>query len=946
MVPISHGDVGTPWQPVPDLFADVAELHRGLLDAAARGDPLDACLFAAGMVQVGEDRLDGTPWLLSRATQQLEGTRPGTLLRLMLNGTVTATGLTPAVRRLRSWLSVVQQLTDALADAVIVRPPDGDADRQTLPGPARALLDRLGAEVPEPVTTMLEGVVLRPPSCFRSFDQHPRDVVQLVERFAHRYRDRRRPLLVRGLRTSGSYLAPLAGAALRAEGYTDVGVCTTRPSGASAHTDTTQLRSALRDGALVLLIDDPPRTGGTLATAAHRLLRAGFPAESIVLLFAAFDDRPVPQVIADCPKVVLRPDDWYIRERMRTKGLHRTVASLLPDHEVLGVSAAEPGLPSRWSHLEVPFTVLTRSGSGDRELHLVAQGAGTGYFGRHTLAVAGALGGLVPPILGFHDGVLLRDLRPADPGRLPDLVSTEGVPAADLVRYVVQRRERLPLPADRSALLTGCQPVWEVGARLFAGRCGRLAAFVRPLLIDPLLRDLLRTSSASLVDGRMALGRWWLDPDGWAKADFHEGYFGHLDLACYDAAYDLAGVAQALPEHVAQLLVEYRRRTGTRVPAAQWCVYQAALGWNAERLVCSGTGAGMDEAAARRARSRAVQRYLAGLYLDDLDDLDEIVREDGTDRPAKQWCVLDVDGVLESDLSGAPAPSPTGMLALRGLRAHGYQVLLATGRPVPEVRDRCRAYGLPGGVAEYGAVVYDAGNDRSTPLVTGHDRSALARLLSGLPSVTVDPQYQSCLRAYRGCGPDRTALDDRTVHEVTGRPEAAGFRAVQGETQTDFLPEGVDKATGLVALLRLLGAPAGIRPVLAIGDSATDIALLRQARNGCAPGNAAPAVRATGLTVMRRPYQAGLADAVRRLLGHSPGGCPLCRPPAMSPTDVALTALLAVSESGRAGIPLRLARFARARVAAAGPHTRRTGGLPSETTGSGAAARTRRRRRR
>jgi hydroxymethylpyrimidine pyrophosphatase-like HAD family hydrolase len=941
VVPISLSDVGTR-QPVPDLFADVAELHRGLLDTAARGDPLDAYLFAAGIVQVCEDRLDGTPWLLSRAAQQLEGTRAGTMLRLMLNGAVTAAGLAPATRRLRSWLSVVRQLTDALAEAVIARLPDGAADREALSGRVRALLERLGAEVPEPVSRALEGVVLRPPSCFRSFDQHPRDVLELVARFTHRYRDRSRPLLVIGLRTSGSYLAPLAGAALRAAGYTCVGVCTTRPSGASAHTDTAKLRSAMRDGALVLLIDDPPRTGASLAMTAHGLLRAGFSAERIVMLFAAFDDQPVPRAIADHPRVVLLPDDWYIRERMRTEGLHRTVATLLPDHEVLAVSAEEPGRPSRWSHLEMPFTVLARTDSGERELHLVAQGAGTGYFGRHTLATAEALGGLVPGILGFHDGVLLRDRRPAEPGRLPDLASTELVPAADLVRYVVERRERLPITADRSALLTGRQPVWEVGARLFAGRCGRLAASLRPLLIDPLLRDLMRTSSASLVDGRMAFGRWWPGPDGWAKADFHEGYFGHLDLACYDAAYDLAGAAQALPEHVDQLLAEYQRLTGTRVPAAQWCVYEAALGWNAERLLCSGTGAGMDEAAARRARSRAVQRYLAGLYL---DDLKEAVLEDTTDPPAKEWCVLDVDGVLESDLSGAPAPSPAGMLALRGLRAHGYQVLLATGRPVPEVRDRCRAYGLPGGVAEYGAVVYETESDRSTSLVTGLDRCALARLLSGLPSVTVDPQYQWCLRASRGCGADRTALDSRTVRELAGRPEAVGFCVVQGETQTDFLPVGVDKATGLTALLELLGAPSGIRPVLAVGDSATDIALLLRARNGCSPGNAAPAVRATGLTVMRRPYQAGLAAAVGRLLGHSPGCCPVCRPAALSPADAALTALLAVSEAGRAGMPLRLARLARAR-AATGRRSRRTEVLPCAVPGTGAAEWARPRRRR
>jgi hypothetical protein len=274
------------------------------------------------------------------------------------------------------------------------------------------------------------------------------------------------------------------------------------------------------------------------------------------------------------------------------------------------------------------------------------------------------------------------------------------------------------------------------------------------------------------------------------------------------------------------------------------------------------------------------------------------------------------------------------MLALRGLRAHGFEVLPATGRPVPELRDRCRTYGLRGGVAEYGAMVYDACRDRAVPLVTGPDRSALVRVLSGLPSVRLDPQYRCCVRASRGWGAERVGLDTETVRALAGSAEAAGFAAVQGETQTDFVPVGVDKATGFAALLELLGAPAGTRPVLAVGDGAPDIPLLRWARHGCAPGNAAPEVRASGLTVLRRPYQAGLADAVAGLLGHSPGHCPRCRAPALAPADAALTALLAVPEAGRAGMPLRLARLARARAAVAGPDSRRADGRPFAARGA------------
>ena len=932
MVPIPrcHPSEGPPRPPVPDLHADVTELHRRLLDAARRGDPLDAYLCTAGIVQVCEDHVSGTPWLLSRAATQLDGTGAGSVVRHVLNGAVTVAGLTPAGRRLRAWLPVVRQLTDVLADAVTVRLRDGDTDRGGFSGPVDPLLERLGAEVAQPVAALLEDSILRSPSCFRSFDQHPRDVVELVSRFSRRYPDRHRPLRVIGVRTSGTYLAPLAGAALRAEGYAHVEVRTTRPAGALCRADAAELRCAARNGTIALLIDDPPITGGSLATVARELLRAGFPAERVVVLMAAFGDLPVHGPLRGLPLVVLPPEDWHIRDRLRDGELRRTLAALLPEHEVLALSAGEPGMPSRWSHLSVPLTARVRSGSGIRDLHLLAQGAGTGYFGRHALMTGEALDGLVPRTLGFHDGVLLMDRPPSEPGQLPGLIPTRQVPATDAVRYVVQRRARMPLPTDRSKELTGRQPVWEIAARMFSRRCGRLGPPLRPLLIDPLLRDLLRAGPASLVDGQLAAGRWWPGPDGWTKVDFHEGHFSHLDLTAYDAAYDLAGVAQALPEQSDRLLADYELFTGSRVPAARWCLYRAAVGWDTERLAHSGAGHDLGEAEARRERSRAVQEYLAGIYLQDLGDTDTAA---GSQSSSGRWCALDVDGVLESDLCGAPASSPAGMLALRALRAHGYRVLLATGRSLPETRDRCRAYGLPGGVAEYGAVAYDAVRDRATTLVTGPDRSALLHVLSALPSASVDPQYECCVRVFRGGGADRTALDARTVRELVGRPEAAGFTVVQGETQTDFVPVGVDKATGVAALLDLLGSSAGTRPVLAVGDSATDIPLLRWALHGCAPGNAAPAVRAAGVTVLRRSYQAGLADAVGRLLGHAPGGCPRCAVPELAPADAALTALLAVPEAGRAGIPVRLARLAGIRAAGPGHDAPRAEVLPLAAPG-------------
>ena len=75
-------------------------------------------------------------------------------------------------------------------------------------------------------------------------------------------------------------------------------------------------------------------------------------------------------------------------------------------------------------------------------------------------------------------------------------------------------------------------------------------------------------------------------------------------------------------------------------------------------------------------------------------------------------CAIDIDGVLETSPLGFSSLTPTGAVTLRAVTLHGYRPILATGRSLDEVRERCAAYHLAGGVAEYGAVVYNHGTER------------------------------------------------------------------------------------------------------------------------------------------------------------------------------------------------------------------------------------------
>ena len=142
------------------------------------------------------------------------------------------------------------------------------------------------------------------------------------------------------------------------------------------------------------------------------------------------------------------------------------------------------------------------------------------------------------------------------------------------------------------------------------------------------------------------------------------------------------------------------------------------------------------------------------------------------------------------------------------------------------------------------------------------------------------------------------------------------FVAVPGDAQTDFLPRGLYTSQGVRALAALSN-PHDTPLALAVGDTHTDVAMLQAAELGFAPANAQRDVmRAAGIEVLRASYQAGLSEAVGRLLGHRPGKCKVCRPPDLAPRERALLALLAVPEAGRRGEPLRLLRLARARALA------------------------------
>jgi hypothetical protein len=225
---------------------------------------------------------------------------------------------------------------------------------------------------------------------------------------------------------------------------------------------------------------------------------------------------------------------------------------------------------------------------------------------------------------------------------------------------------------------------------------------------------------------------------------------------------------------------------------------------------------------ARAHRSYACERFLAGC-------------ESAMSGP---FCAVQVESGLESRCLGYASPTPAGIVALRALLRHGFRVVLVADDPYEDVRERCEAYRVHGGLAEHGALAYDGTRQEASCLAGGAAREELEALhatLLFMPGVYVDRGSRVGVRAYRaeGDGGLEPALAAWALDEagVDGTLEARRLPRC-----TDFVPAGSRTEPALAEIPRRLGAVGPER----------------------------------------------LSAEVATLIGHRPGRCWICRVPRLS----------------------------------------------------------------
>lgn len=813
----------------------------------------------------------------------------------------------PRPRRavVRRWRERWRAGVDAFLEAFVATPASAAI---SLAAASRPLVAALQTRLPPG----LEAARISAPSAYRRLDLTHRDILALATEFVARRPDRGQPILLIGLRTAGSYFAPLMRAFLVAEGYGNVSVVTVQPNKGPGRRERQMLKRRAAEGCAAVIVDDPPHSGGTFLIAIDMARRAGFAADNLVVAFPAHPAGSAwPRLLREEMVISLTPEKWSKRCLLEPKAVEARLAEYFRHN---GYAAAEIVDDERVEELNAHFHAgfagergarmkrlyavrLQRPDGRTETRRVLAKSVGWGWLGYHAFLTGRNLSGFVPPIIGLREGILYEEWVPA---RAPDRAGDKRrrMPVGTVASYVAARARAL-------GLRTGAAPArtlhrHEAGLRLLektlAAAHGRLLGGA--LAAADLQRRLIQQDCPfpTLIDGKMDADEWIDGPKGWIKSDFEHHGMGKNELNFVDPGYDLAAAILDLglsADEEAALIGRYVAESGdagierrlfmSKLLAGLWPMDLARQGLFGKPL------------AAERQRKFHRQFLRAWDFL-----TVEAARQCGRFclKPDEiGWrsplVVLDVDGVLDRRLFGFPCTSAAGVEALSLLHAHRFSVALNTARSVGEVKEYCRAYSLAGGVAEHGAYVWDAVAGRGRALVDAEAMDQLERLrdaLHGVPGVFLDERHAYSIRAFtyreRPSGGLASLLRPLSPSSGPAPLETLAMNHLMASLgldrlafhhttiDTTIVAKAFDKGSGLTALRDWTLGPDAV--TFAIGDSEPDLSMFRAASRSFAPAHigCGRQARLLGCEVASRPYQRGLLEIVRRLTeedGKPPG---------------------------------------------------------------------------
>jgi hydroxymethylpyrimidine pyrophosphatase-like HAD family hydrolase len=771
---------------------------------------------------------------------------------------------------------------------------------------------KLAAILRSPLPSDLLALRLGVPSAFSRLDLTPHDVLALGQRFVRQYPDRSHPILILGLRTAGTYLSALLRSFFKAEGYRRVASLTVQPKKGPSRSERKELAKYVKQGFTLVIVDDPPHTGGTIVLAADIARRAGFSLADIKALVPTHLATPGwAKTLPAGLVITIEPELWRKQQLLDPKNVERRLAEYFgsqgfADIRVVGSRRADElnadlqhgSNRKRGATLKRIFEVQLRTPHGKNETrYVLAKGVGLGYLGYQAFLAAHRLSDFVPPILGLRDGVLYTEWLPQH-SSAGDIRLDRGVWIETTAAYVAARSRLMRLPKCRRPGRAVHENGLALLAESFSRAYGRFAVDIpmRSWIQERLHR--LPCPSPTLIDGNMGQAEWIKGKSGPLKTGYYRHGLGKTELNVIDPAYDLAEAILSLAlsvEEERQLIHRYVEDSGDVEVCQRLFVYKLLAGlWTMESTQEHLFGA-MQSSQRQQELHRRFQGAWEFLTVQTARFCGARCRPAQPARWSAPLVMLDIDGVLDRRIFGYPCTTAAGMEALSLLARRGYSVALNTARSVAEVRDYCQAYGFAGGVAEHGAYLWDAVAQRGQVLIDQETMRQLEELrehLQQIPGVFLDDRHQHSIRAFMFERRPRSLLlrlldSIRSFGVGQGAPKPLPTLLVNHliatlrldrlsfhHTTIDsaIVAKDTDKGTGLTALRNLVLGPDS--PTIAIGDTEADLPMFQVATRCFAPAQIScrRQARLLGCVVSRYRYQRGLLDIVRTLVDHGPTG--------------------------------------------------------------------------
>ena len=720
---------------------------------------------------------------------------------------------------------------------------------------------------------------MRLPEAFRNQDMAHHDVIMLIESFCASDKAKAAKdsgTVVMGLRTAGAYFAALMAEYLKQQCFPDVSWFSIRPKNGVTRWETQRLMDVVRDQRQLLVVDDYPATGHTFRITSGILQTFGVKPERMSILAPTHPAQtkwPELAGIQAPARVFTFPTAELFKVRsLAPSDVERLCreyygddcgARVIEDPSVGEINnrLAEHSKDGQHVREKRVFAVEM----GGRAKKLCFKGVGWGWLGYHAYIAGTKLQGFVPEVIGLRNGTLLMEW--IDGARAPFAAEGEDM-ASHIAPYLAARTRRLSLEGDcrlanRTYRWTGFDDILNILRRAYGPYVNRLKV--------PALRSQLQqaiTSVPTFIDGRMRFEEWLRTSAGVFKADFEHHNFGGAEVDIVDPAYDLAAAIYEFrlsKQAEKQLLGIYVEQSGDSAVHDRLLIHKILYGSSAMKHAASAIASGKDPEKNDH-RRRHARNFL--IY-----SMNEFCAQFVQPQPSPRlWSPLlffmDLDGVFDHQLLGFPHATGCGLQSIALLHAHGFSIVLNTGRSIQHVRQYCDVYGFPGGVAEHGSVFLDTVNGRELSLV---DTAAVGQLaacreaLRTMPGVFIDDAYEYSIRAYRCNGSATAGLKAEEIENLLKRPEFSKLTYLSRSADTYIIQDGLDKGSALRTVRELVGSPDV--PVTAIGDSHADIPMLTAAEFGYAPANCSPLVREVAregkCRIVKRRYQNGLLAAVQ-----------------------------------------------------------------------------------